>query len=127
MKFGRNVFLFAGSYGVVVTAPMYFSESQFNIDYPPAISHPEYFYGFIGVTLAWQILFVMISRNVRQYRMMMIPAIFEKFSYAAAGIALFAYGRVSSMIAAFGGIDLLFGVLFIIAFIKTKEQTPFMP
>jgi hypothetical protein len=106
---------------------MYFSEAQFTIDYPPAITHPEYFYGFIGVTLAWQVLFLMISRDIRRYRMMIIPAILEKFSYAAAGCVLFINGRVGSMILSFAGIDLLFGILFTVAFIKTQEQIPFQP
>lgn len=127
MTFARNLFSFAGAYGVIVTVPMYFSEVQFNIDHPPAITHPEYFYGFIGVTLAWQILFLMIARDIKRYRMMIVPAILEKFTYAAAGIALFAEGRVGSTILSFAGIDLLFGILFIIAFIKTKEQIPFSP
>ncbi|MCK9408417.1 MAG: hypothetical protein WCX28_01440 [Bacteriovoracaceae bacterium] len=127
MTFARNLFSFAGSYGVIVTAPMFFLEVQLNIDYPPAITHPEYFYGFIGVTLTWQFLFIMIARDIRRYRMMMIPAILEKFLYAVAGFVLFTHGRVSSMIASFAGIDLVFGALFIVAFIKTKEQSPFTP
>lgn len=127
MKFAKNIFSFAGSYGIIVTAPLYFSEAQFNVDYPPAITHPEYFYGFIGVTLAWQILFLMIARDVKRYRPMMLPAILEKFSYAAAGLALFLYGRAGTMILSFAGIDLLFGILFILAYKKSKEQIPFQP
>lgn len=127
MKFAKNVFSFAGSYGIIVTAPLYFSEAQFNTDYPPAITHPEYFYGFIGVTLAWQVLFLLIARDVKRYRLMMLPAILEKFSYAIAGLALFLYGRVGTMILSFAGIDLLFGILFILAYSKSKEQIPFQP
>jgi hypothetical protein len=127
MKFAKNVFSFAGSYGIIVTAPLYFSEAQFNVDHPPAITHPEYFYGFIGVTLAWQVLFLLIARDVKRYRLMMLPAILEKFSYAIAGLALFLYGRVGTMILSFSGIDLLFGILFIAAYSKSKEQIPFQP
>jgi len=57
MKFAKWVFRIAGIYGLIVVAPMYLSESQISRDFPPAITHPEYFYGFIGVTLAWQVLF----------------------------------------------------------------------
>ncbi len=127
MRFARNIFSFAGSYGIVVTLPLYFSEAQIGIDQPPAITHPEYFYGFIGVTLAWQVLFLMISRDVRRYRMMMIPAILEKFSYAIAGAVLFAAGRISTSVAAFAGVDLIFGILFILAFLRTREEVPFTP
>ncbi len=127
MTFARNLFLFAGSYGIVVTLPLYFSEAQIGIDQPPAITHPEYFYGFIGVTLAWQVLFLMIARDVRRYRMMILPAILEKFSYAVAGAALFASGRISTTVAVFAGADLLFGILFILAFLRTREEIPFTP
>lgn len=127
MRFARNVFSFAGSYGLVVTVPMYFSEAQFNLDHPPAITHPEYFYGFIGVTLAWQVLFIMISRDVQRYRMMMLPAVLEKFSYAGAGYVLYALGRVEPMIAAFATIDLVLGILFIAAFIRSREELPAVP
>ncbi|NUN68161.1 MAG: hypothetical protein HUU02_00450 [Bacteroidetes bacterium] len=127
MRFARNVFSFAGSYGIVVTLPLYFSEARIGIDQPPAITHPEYFYGFIGVTLAWQVLFLMVARDVQRYRMMMLPAILEKFSYAAAGGALFAMGRIGQTVAAFAAVDLLFGILFIRAFLLTREPVPFRP
>jgi len=42
----------AGIYGIAVIAPQYFMEAQVGRDYPPAITHPEYFYGFVGVGLA---------------------------------------------------------------------------
>ena len=122
MKFARNVFSFAGSYGLIVTVPMYFSESQINRDYPPAITHPEYFYGFIGVTLAWQLLFIMIARDVRRYRLMMIPAAVEKFSYAIACWILYVNSRAGTMTASFALVDFVLGVLFVSAFSKTKEQ-----
>lgn len=124
MKFARIVFFSAGVYGILAIAPLYFAEEQLNADFPPAITHPEYFYGFIGVTLAWQFLFLLISRDVRRYRMVMIPAMVEKFSYAAAGFLLFIGSRVGGMIAFFAGIDFLLGLLFIVAFIATKDQHP---
>ena len=53
MSFARWVFRIAGIYGVLVIAPMYFLESRFPAENPPPITHPEFFYGFVGVTLAW--------------------------------------------------------------------------
>jgi hypothetical protein len=52
MNFARWVFYIAGGLGLVVILTMYFSESMVNRDQPPAITHPEYFYGFAGVVLA---------------------------------------------------------------------------
>lgn len=56
MKFAKRVFLIAGIYGLIVVFPMYFLEEKNSRDFPPPITHPEYYYGFIDVTLAWQVL-----------------------------------------------------------------------
>src|SRR5262245_63460257 len=50
MKFARIVFLVAGIYGLLVVAPQYFLEAKIGRDTPPPITHPEFFYGFVGVT-----------------------------------------------------------------------------
>lgn len=122
MKSVKYIFIVAGVYGLIVLLPMYFSETRFNSDFPPAITHPEYFYGFIGVALAWQILFFLIAINPLRYKLMMIPAILEKFSYGIAVIILFVQNRTPIMILSSAIIDLIFGILFIYAFFKTKEQ-----
>lgn len=54
MKFAKLVFLVAGIYGLIVVLPQYFLESKVGVDSPPPITHPEFYYGFIGVTAAWQ-------------------------------------------------------------------------
>ncbi|TWU23634.1 hypothetical protein [Bythopirellula polymerisocia] len=51
-KFAKRVFFWAGVYGVILLVPQFFLEAQIGRDYPPAITHPEHFYGFIGVALA---------------------------------------------------------------------------
>jgi len=123
LKFARNVFLFAGCYGLVVIVPMYFSEARLNIDFPPAITHPEYFYGFIGVTMAWQMAFLVIARDVVRYRLLILPSVVEKFSYAAAGLHLFINGRAPSAIAVAAVFDLVLGVLFLASFVTTKQKS----
>ena len=57
MRFARWVFLISGIYGVLVLAPQYFLEQRLSRDYPPALTHPELYYGFIGTALAFQVLF----------------------------------------------------------------------
>jgi len=49
MKFARVVFLVAGIYGLIVLLPQYFLEAKVGLDSPPPITHPEFYYGFIGV------------------------------------------------------------------------------
>ena len=122
MKSAKYIFIIAAVYGLIVLLPMYFSESRFNADFPPAITHPEYFYGFIGVGVAWQILFLLIAINPLRYKLMMIPAMLEKFSFGIAVIILFSQQRAQIMILSSAIIDMLFGMLFIFAFFKTKEE-----
>jgi len=122
MKFARRLFLIAGIYGLIVLAPQYFLEAKNSHDFPPAITHPEYYYGFIGVGLACQILFLIIARDPVRYRAMMIPSIVEKFSFAIAIIWLFLLNRVNSVILVLSCVDLFLGILFIIAYLKTPED-----
>src|SRR5689334_23841932 len=63
MLFAKRVFLIAGLYGLAVMAPQLFLESKTSADYPPAITHPEFYYGFVLVAIAWQVAFLTISRD----------------------------------------------------------------
>ena len=94
MKFAKRVFLVAGIYGLIVLLPMYLMEAKTGRDYPPPITHPEYYYGFIGVGVAFQVLFLVLSTNPLRYRPMMIPAMIEKFSFVIAAIILFLQNRI---------------------------------
>lgn len=119
MKFARWVFLLAGIYGVLVVVPQFFLERRVGIDYPPPITHPEYFYGFAGVALAWQFAFLIISRDPVRFRPMMLPGIMEKAAFGFATIALYLEERLAWQMLAFGLIDLVLGVLFLVAWVKT--------
>lgn len=123
MNFARRLFLIAGIYGLVVLVPQYFLEARTGNDYPPAITHPEYYYGFVGVGVAWQVLFLVISRDPVRYRAAMFPAILEKLLFGIAVVWLYLQHRTSSMLLGFGSIDLLLGALFIFAYIKTPAQS----
>src|SRR4051794_3182355 len=62
MTFARWVFLLAGMFGLAVLLPQFFAEGRIVRDYPPPITHPEFFYGFLGVGVAWQLVFLIISQ-----------------------------------------------------------------
>jgi len=115
-KFSARVFLGAGIYGVAVLLPQYFLEEKLARDFPPPLTHPEHFYGFIGVALAWQFVFLIIAGDVLRYRLFMLPATLEKLSFGVAALVLYAQGRVAAFVAGAGIIDLLFAVLFVLAF-----------
>jgi hypothetical protein len=119
MKLAKWIFLIAGLYGVIVIAPGYFFEDQIARDFPPAITHPEYYYGFIGVTLAWQILFLILATDPLRYRPMMLPAVVEKASYGIAVIWLYMQQRVAGLMLGFAIVDLILGLLFLVAYWRT--------
>ena len=85
------------------------------------ITHPEFYYGFVGVTLAWQVVFLVIATNPARYRIMIIPSILEKFSYVLANLALFANHRMAAAQALPSATDLVLALLFIAAFFKTTS------
>jgi hypothetical protein len=122
MKFARVVFLIAGLYGLVILAPGYFLEQAVGRDNPPAITHPEFFYGFLGVALAWQIAFLIIAQNPVRFRPVMIPSIIEKLTYSGAVIVLLKQHRVSMSMFELGLADLVFAVLFAVSFVKTRRS-----
>lgn len=117
--FARRVFLIASIYGLLVLLPQYFLESTTSRDFPPAITHVEYYYGFIGVAVAWQVAFFVISRDPIRYRPLMLPAVLGKASWAIATTVLFANGSLSGQMFGAGMLDLTLGVLFAVAFVRT--------
>jgi hypothetical protein len=123
MKFARIVFTVAGIYGIIVLLPDYFLEARWAAMFPPAITHPELFYGFIGVALAWQVAFLILARDPVRYRAFMIPAIIEKFTYFTAAVVLYLQRGLDKTIFAFAGVDFLLGILFLAAFLKTPRAT----
>ena len=122
MKFAKRVFLIAGIYGLIVVLPMYFLEEKNSRDFPPPITHPEYYYGFIGVTLAWQVLYLVLATDPRRYRPMMIPPILAKASFVVAAVILFFQNRVPFVMFVVAIPDLIMCVLFAIAFLRTSPK-----
>ena len=122
VAFARRVFLIAGIYGVSVLVPQYFLEGRTGRDFPPAITHPEYYYGFIGIALAWQLAFLVISRDPVRFRPMMIPAIAEKVSFGIPAVALFVLGRLNPQMLAAALLDLMLGAFFLAAYLRTPRH-----
>ncbi len=117
MKFASWAFRIAAIYGIVVTTPMFFIESRIR----PPVSHPEQYYGFLGLILVWQIAFWLISTDVLRYRPLMAVAVLEKASFAVACGVLFGLGRIGADVLTLAGIDAVLGVLFAIAYLRTPR------
>jgi len=97
--------------------PQYWMEKRVAQDSPPAITHPEYFYGFIGVCIAWQLVFLLIARDPRKYQHLMPITVVEKLAFTLPAIVLYAQGRLAASVLAFGIIDFMLGGLFATAYL----------
>jgi hypothetical protein len=71
----------AGIVGLLEIVPLYFYESALNRKQPPPITHPEFYYGFLGVTLAWQLAFLVIAQAPLRFRPLMPVTWIEKLLY----------------------------------------------
>jgi hypothetical protein len=122
MKFAALVYRIAGIWGLIILVPQFFLEDKTGRDFPPAVNHPEFYYGFVGVAVAWQVLFLILSRDPVRYRAMMIPAILEKAFFGISAVILYLQGRLSPVILGAGILDLTFGALFVAAYLKTPRN-----
>jgi len=120
MKFATIVFWISSIWGILILTPLYFMFDLIGRQDPPAITHPAFYYGFVSVALTWQFVFVVIARDPVRFRKMMIPSVLEKFGYGASLIVLYLQHRLHASDLALGGIDILFGVLFLLAFFRTS-------
>ena len=123
MRFARIIFLIAGIWGLLVITPLYFMLNLIGRNDPPPITHPGFYYGFVGAALAWQVAFLIIAKNPVRLRPMMLPSVIEKFTYGIAMVVLFSQTRVHASDMVFAGMDLLLGILFIVAFLKTRDHS----
>ncbi len=122
MKFAKIVFWIAAIWGVLIITPLYFMFDVISRNDPPAITHPGFFYGFACAALAWQLAFFFIAKDPARYRPLMIPSMFEKFSYGTAVVVLVLQGRMHRSDLVFGMVDLLLGILFLVAYFKTRVR-----
>lgn len=122
MRLARWTFLVAGIWGVLVLTPLFFLERRIGEQYPPVITHPEFYYGFIAVALAAQFMFLIIGTDPIRYRPLMLVAMWEKFSAVAAVTTLGFMNRVTSPVVSGIVVDFALGVLFVIAWLKTRPQ-----
>lgn len=123
-RFAERVFLVAGIYGIVVLLPQYFVESGVAFNIPAPMARPEHFYGFIGVALSWQVVFLLVARDVQRYRPLMLVGVLEKLSFGLAVVILYAADRVSAGVLGAGAIDLALGALFVLAFRASRNRAP---
>ncbi|MBK8725977.1 MAG: hypothetical protein IPL96_07935 [Holophagaceae bacterium] len=117
MKFAKVVFTLAGIYGLLILPLGYFTEAQLGRDFPPAVTHPEYYYAFLGVGMAWQLAFLLIGRDPARYRVFMLPGLVEKFGAPLAVAVLYAQGRLAKPLFLLWSLDWIWFGLFLASYL----------
>jgi hypothetical protein len=120
MRLARWIFGCAAIYGLLCLVPFYFLESTIARTTGP-VTHPEYYYGFIGVAVSFNLLFVLIAREPVRLKPAMLMAVLEKVSFGAAVWPLHAMGRTPLTVALFASVDLALAALFLFAWGRTPN------
>lgn len=119
----RILFALAALYGIPVLLLGLFGEAQFNAAMPPAITHPEFYYGFHGVALVFQLIFILIAIDPVRYRPLMLVAVLEKLAFFAPALWLYGGGRLAEGGPFYGAmIDGVWAVLFLFAWWLVRPQ-----
>jgi hypothetical protein len=121
MKFARIIFGIAAAYGIISLPPLYFLLERIGREAPPAVTHAEFYYGFVGVALLWQFIFILVAKDPIRYRPIMLIAICEKLTYTVPVLILFSLGEVSAKLVGPSLVDPIFCVLFIVAYVRTRD------
>jgi hypothetical protein len=121
MKFAKIVFRVAGIWGFLIITPLYFIFDVIGKKDPPPVTHPAFYYGFVGMALVWQFAFLIIASDPVRFRPLMIAAILEKLVYTIPVIILVSQKRMHPNDLVFAGIDLFLCVLFVMAYLRTPR------
>ena len=111
-------------WGIVVLTPLYWLLDLTGRRYGPPADYPHFFDGFLSVAMAWQIAFLLIGSSPAKLRPLMIPSVLEKLGYVVTLAVLYGQARISATDAQAAVPDLLLGLLFIVAFVRTRASTP---
>ena len=116
-----RLFRIAGIYGLIVLLPLYFAEPLIPRLAPPALTHAEFYYGFIGAAATMQLVALTIATDPARFLPLMPVAAIGKFSFAAAVGVLFAMGRLRAADLPLPAIDLLLGIAFFASWLQLRR------
>jgi hypothetical protein len=119
MRFAKVVFIGAGIWGIVVLTPLYFLVDVTGRPWAAPADYPHFFYGFLSLAMAWQVAFLVIGSDPSRFRLLMLPSILEKLGFIVTVAVLHGQGRITDAEASIAAPDLVLGVLFVAAFLKT--------
>jgi hypothetical protein len=113
MKSARLIFTIAGIYGLLVLTPFLFMEHMIAERTPGGLTHPEYYYGFLGAALVMQLFYLMIGRDPVRFRPFMPLCTLAKLAFFAPVLILFLQERVPALTLAFASVDALLAFAFL--------------
>ena len=113
MKFVRIIFALAAAWGLFALVPGLSAEAG---------PRPEYYYGFIGIALVFQLVFILIAIDPARYRALIPLSILEKLSFFLPVTILYTQGRVAMGPGFVGAmVDGLFMLLFALAWLVSRK------
>ena len=113
-RHARWLFRGAAIYGAILLLPIYFLEGR--VGAPAArLPAPEYFYGFVGAALSFQILYWIIGGTPRHYHPLMLLGVVAKLSFWVPTAILWSMGRTTTSTFALVCGDLVLAVAFFAA------------
>ena len=121
IRTARWIYCIAGIYGLIVLLPLFFAEDLIAHRAPPPITHPEYYYGFLGAASVMQLVYLTIASDPVRYRPLMPIMVLAKLNFAIAVGMLFALGRLDTATLPLPAIDFLIGLAFLIAWLRMSR------
>jgi hypothetical protein len=119
-RFARFVFNAACAWGAVTLLPLPFMRHA--IENGLALTHLEYFYGFIGTAIAFQLVFWRVAAAPREFRSLMPACMLEKIAFAGPAVWLVAGGQADPSLLVFAGMDLVFFAMFLAAYLRLARR-----
>ena len=89
---------------------------------PPPITHPQFYYGFAGIGLAFQFVFLVIASDPVRFWPLVIPSVLEKLGYVIPVAALYFRGRISISDTASSVPDAVLCLLFVAAWFQVRVR-----
>lgn len=111
-KAPRRVYTIAGIYGLIVLLPLYFTAHKLALS-GPALTRPEYYYGFLGAACSFQLVYLTIGQDPVRYRPLMPLSVIAKLSFFVPVAILFAAGRIDTTTMALSSVDGLIALAFL--------------
>ena len=113
MKTPRLIFTIAGIYGLIVLTPFLFVERMIADRTPGGVTHPEYYYGFLGAALVMQLVYLTIGRDPVRFRPLMPLCTLAKLAFFVPVLILWLQGRVAAEVLEFASVDALLAFAFL--------------